>query len=305
MKKIITILIFTIILSLGYSQLNLHNIQDLNNLFTYSYCDNPIHYKIDTVDPQFKISKEDFTANVDKAAQIWNRAENKNLFVYDPKGNLSINLIYDERQSLSNEINQLEGDIQNDKQSLNPKIDQYEKESADFKNKVAELNKKVQEWNSKGGAPPDEYKKIIDEQHFLQAEADKLNEMARSLNLSTREYNAEVGKLNQTINVFNNTLEQRPEEGIYKGPENRIEIYFNISQTELIHTLAHELGHALGISHINNPNAIMYFRTNQNIKLSTDDEKALEELCKRHNYIEFVQIFVKDVITKYKSLLNL
>lgn len=39
-----------------------------------------------------------------QASQIWSSAEGQNLFVYDPQGDLSINLIYDERQSLTKKI---------------------------------------------------------------------------------------------------------------------------------------------------------------------------------------------------------
>lgn len=122
----------------------------------------------------------------------------------------------------------------------------------------------------------------------MQAESDKLNAMARSLNLSTEKYNAEVKKLNQTITDFNQTLEQRPEEGIYMGPENRIEIYFNISQDELIHTLAHELGHALSLGHVADPEAIMFAKTTRTLTLSDDDIKALNTLCRRHSIFDLI-----------------
>jgi predicted Zn-dependent protease len=303
MKKVILSVIILLVITgiIGVKYLNKDN---LNNLFSFSYCDQPIHYHVDTVDPKFNLSKDVFLSDISQAVQTWNNTVNKNLFIYDPKGELSINLIYDERQSLTTEINQLEDNLQSNKQSLNPKIAEYEKQSAELKKKIEDLNRRVEDWNSKGGAPSEEYKKIVEEQKSLQSEAEKINDLAKSLNLSTREYNAEVGKLNQTINVFNNALEQRPEEGIFKGPENRIEIYFNISKTELVHTLMHELGHALGLTHIDNPNAIMYFRTNQKLELSQDDKQALQSLCKRHSIFEFVQIFISDTINKYKSLIN-
>lgn len=292
MKKIFIFIALFILLAIGVTQVKALNASSLDNLFSYSICDEPIKYRIDTVDPKFNLSKEQFSLDVNQAAQIWNNEADKNLFIYDPAGDLSINLIYDERQSLNNQIQQLEDTVKSDKQSLNPKVNEYEKLASEFKQKVIELNKKIEEWNNKGGAPPDEYKKIIEEQQSLQSETDRLNSMAKSLNISTQEYNSQVNNLNQTIKTFNNAITERPEEGIFKGPENRIEIYFNISKTELVHTIAHELGHALGLDHLQNPKAIMYSKTNQSIVLSDDDEKALEELCRRHSIFEVIQVYL-------------
>lgn len=303
MKKLIPLIFFVIIAAILAISVKNYGVFPLENLFSYSICDRPIHYRVDTVDPKFNLSRDDFQNDISQASKIWSDSINKNLFIFDPKGDLSINLIYDERQSLTSQINQLENSVSSDKQSLNPKVSEYEKQSLEFKNKVDDLNKQIEYWNSKGGAPPDEYKKIVDEQKALQSEANNLNEMAQSLNLSTRQYNLQVNQLNKTINTLNNALEQRPEEGIFKGPENRIEIYFNISKTELIHTLAHELGHALGLMHSNNVNAIMYFSTNQNIVPTDDDRTALQDLCRRHSIIEIINTYVTLVINKYKVLI--
>lgn len=300
MKQVFIFSAFLIILVAVIISLNNYNLSSLSNLFSYSVCDKAIHYRVDIVDPKFNLSRENFLSDINQAAQIWNNLRDKSLFSYDPKGNLSINLIYDERQSLTTQINQLENTVKSDQQSLNPKVNEYQKLASEFRQKLENLNKEIEYWNSKGGAPTDEYNKIIQKQHDLQAEADRLNAMAQNLNVSTSAYNSEISKLNQTISVFNNALEQRPEEGIYKGPEDRIEIYFNISKTELVHTLAHELGHALGLTHSSNQKAIMYLRTNQSVAPSKDDIQALENVCKKHTLFEIIQNY----LTQTKKLWN-
>ncbi len=305
MKNLVYIGVFIVIFGAVLVIVGRLNISSLDNFLTYSFCDQPILYRVDTVDPKFNLSRDEFMTDINQGVQIWNSAKDKNLFVYDPKGDLSINLVYDERQSLTSQISQLEDKVKSDRQALNPQVSEYKRLSADFKQKLDDLNNQIEYWNSQGGAPPDEYQKLIKQQQDLQVEASTLNEMARSLDISADNYNTQVGALNKTINTFNSVLEERPEEGVFKGSENRIEIYFNISKSELIHTIAHELGHALGIRHVNNPAAIMYPKTSQKILLTDDDIAGLEDVCKRYSILELIQMRLVQIVAYYQQVLKL
>lgn len=296
MKKLLSgIILLTIILIIASK---LYPVS-FEKLYTYSFCDRPIHYRLDTVDPKFNLSRESFLSDIADAAQIWNSAEGKNLFTYDPKGDLSINLIYDERQYLTTKISQIENTVQSEKQSLKPQVTDFQKQSADLSQKIAALNTEVEMWNSKGGAPEQEFDKIIQKQQELKTEEERLNVMAKSLNMSANEYNSQVDLLNKNIKNFNNTLEQRPEEGIFKGPENRIEIYFSNNKPELIHTLAHELGHALDIGHVGNPKAIMYSKTSQTLEPTKEDITALTDACRKHTIFELLGEKLTQIKLKY------
>lgn len=289
MKKILLLLTFLSVLLSGYFFYKTP-IQDyIHNVIYYSYCSEPIAYRIDTVDPKFNLSKDKFIQAASQAAKIWDSAYGKTLFVYDPKGELSVNLIYDERQKLTSEINQLESTVKSQQKNLKPQIEQYEKASAQFKQKINQLNQEIQEWNLKGGAPADEYNQLTQRQAELQQEASRLNETAQNLNLTTNEYNTQVSELNQTIDTFGQVLQLRPEEGIFKGPENTIEVYFYIDQPELVHTLSHEFGHSLGIDHNNNIQSLMYPKTTKALTLSSEDKQALFEICKERSKLELIQ----------------
>jgi hypothetical protein len=133
----------------------------------------------------------------------------------------------------------------------------------------------------------------------LQSEANSLSATAKSLNQSTDQFNSQVGKLNQTINTFNDALTFKPEEGIFIGAEKRIEIYFNINQNELVHTLAQELGHSLGLAHNQNSKSIMYPSTTLSLPPSVDDIKALEEVCRPRSILELVNQRFNDLKTTY------
>ncbi len=284
-----------------YIFLNFSSVQsflqtNFDRYFTISACDTPVYYKIGKVDPRFGLSINDFTADASQAAQIWRNVEGgKKLLVNDPadKQALTVNLLYDQRSSLRNQINQLEGQVSQKDQSLQSNIQSYEQQVADFKSKLADFNEKadqlnqeINSWNQRGGMPPDIYQQLkaqqdslIQEQNNLRDQANSLNQMAKELNISTQDYNNQVGKLNNTISTFSNALSQQPEEGLFDPQANSINIYFDNNQDELIHTLAHEMGHALGLEHNPNFKSIMYPYSTQVIIPSTNDIDSLNQVC--------------------------
>lgn len=288
-----------IIAYLTYLNQNLW-LPQLEQKFSFSYCDQPIRYKIGQIDPKFNLSQDQFLGDTRQASQLWNDAYNKPLFVYDSeKGNLIISMVFDGRQSIKTNIDQQENQLTNRQSSLQQQIADYEKQSSDFKQKVDALNHEIEDWNSKGGAPPDVYAQLIGRQNDLKIQAKSLNQTAVSLNQSTDLYNSRINNLNQTINTFNDTLSVKPEEGLFRSNPYSIEIYFNVSQTELQHTLAHEFGHALGLPHNNNQKSIMYPSTTLNLKLSSDDLIALQYACRQHSYVEILQNYLNQVRSFY------
>lgn len=258
----------------------------VKSFFYFSPCDKPISYRVDEIDPRFKIPRKVLLFNIEKASDVWNRVYGKNLFVYDPQGSLSINLVYDKRQYLTTQINEMEGQLETDKESISLKIQEYENQAAIFKQDLEKLKSEISEWNKKGGAPADVYEKLTKKQQELKTEADRLNNLSRGLNISTDSYNSQVAELNTTVQSFNKTLQMKPEEGVYNPKENKIEIYFLTNKNELIHTLAHELGHALELSHNQSRESIMYPYTTQKITSSLEDVVELKNTCRKRSIFE-------------------
>jgi chromosome segregation ATPase len=287
MKKLIAFIVIIGALFLAYTQVPAFA-DKVNNVIYSSPCDTPKTYSIGSIDPRFNISKDALLADAEQAASVWKNENGDQILQYDPNSPLTINMIYDQRQTLNNQINNLNTQVQQQKNNLNPEISDYENRVAAFKQKSQDLNSQIESWNAKGGAPEDVYAKLNAEQKDLQQEAAQLQQMASALNQSTDSYNSQIQQLDQTVNSYNQALQYKPEEGLYirNGTEERIEIYFNNTQPELIHTLEHEMGHAIGLQHNSNPNSIMYPSTTKAVTPSADDLAALADVCQKRSIIQ-------------------
>ncbi len=265
----------------------------------FAPCSNPILYKIGTIDEKFKTNKEKLISDTKLAEKVWEDKVNKNIFDYDENGLLTINFIYDERQSLKSQIDKLDVGLKKDESSLESQIKSYENLVGEFNKKNLELENDINYWNSLGGAPKEEYDKLIVRQEEIKKDAESLNKIADNLNLQNKSYNSGVLKLNKTISDLNRELFIKPEEGIYISATNTINIYFITDRNELVHTLAHELGHARSLSHIDDPMAIMYPKTSEIVIASKDDINAMESICKSKSYFDLGKEFILNLKNIY------
>lgn len=262
---------------------------DLSRLLYFYPCEEPIRYRIDTVDSRFNLTLQDVRDTSQDAASLWNMLYGKSLFVYDPGGQLSINLTFDARQQLTNEYKRLEDELKEKESILNPQIAEFRKRVDLFNERAKRLDEEIEFWNSQGGAPPGEYERLIKEQEFLKNEAVELNQLSESLNQSAQIFNVNVQDLNRTVDSLKHALTERPEEGIFNGAENRIEVYFNNNRAELTRTIAHEMGHARGLGHASDTSSIMYPKTTAVLAPSKEDAQLLLSSCQRQNKITLLQ----------------
>lgn len=295
MKKLLLVVFVAIIAGVGV----------YDYAIVFRPCEKPIRYAIGNFDERFGISREELKTMILQAEEAWEKPIGKELFQYDPNANLKINLIYDERQKRTIEERDLRSKIDATGQSYDGMVGEYDRlheelqkrqaayetAKAGYAAELSEYNREVDYWNKRKDIPQADYDRISGIKNRLQVTqknleremqsinaqaeavnslADKINSLARNLNLDVEFYNGKFGKAKEF------------DQGIYTG--NAINVY-QFSETEDLQlVLAHELGHALDIDHVDSPEAIMHYLMQkqdlENIHATGSDVEELMKVCR-------------------------
>jgi len=269
---------------------------------TAHLCPVPIAYSIGTIDERFGLTQSELGAIAAEAEALWERKVGNDLFVYDERTDFSINLIYDERQQLASTEEEWRVRLDEEERANEAQIAKVKEEGeaysalqADYEavlvryeSRLSAYNNQVATHNEAGGAPKEEYAKLqteaaaladmqselLSQERALRAKAEAINELGERANADIAAYNAEVLKYNE---VFGNL------EAFTQGDfeRERINVYKFSTKEELTAVLAHEFGHALGLGHVEDESAIMYYlmTDRDTSEVTNTDVAALAAIC--------------------------
>lgn len=271
-------------------------------------CPQPLTWKIGAIDPRFDINRETLKNMMADIGDLWSNAAGKNLIVYSDSGRVTINFIYGREQKITDSERQLSQRIDQLKlqhrslehryksvfYSHEDQLDEYDRKLEAYKKQIEEYNWLMLRRSDASVVEDLENERLIKFKKRIKSLKDELDTLEKTLNDEVKKLAQLSGQLDDAANRVNKLIFSFNDrfgsartfyQGVYIDDLNHQKIniheYENTDKLRLV--LAHEAGHALGLSHVSNPTSIMYFKmeyqNEQTLHLSEEDVRAIRNVC--------------------------
>lgn len=235
-------------------------------------CREPLAYDIGKIDSRQNFGAEEFLALVKRGEAVWEKGSGKDLFVYKKGARIKVNLVYDDRQKTYNERKKESTTLGLTEEVLKEEKDKLSLLQSAYESKLSSYNSTVANWNARGGAPPGIIATLQSQRSALESDARELEGAVSRYNDLAKGYNSRVADWNVLAGEETTAGEARS-----TGEINIYLLEHSPSDNILV---AHELGHALGLGHVDSEKSIMYYRLPRGLSTpSQSDLTALNNLC--------------------------
>lgn len=270
-------------------------------------CEQPLTYRFGDIDSRFNITEKELAGIMKKVEELWATALDKDLLDYQKEGKVAIHLVYGEDQKrteaeriFAKRIEMKQREIENKQREYDLAVKRYQRKKEDFQSTVNEYNRTVEsyndyakEWSGKKNTTDAEkrfkqmereinrLKSLMDrKQQDLEVQRQQTSKKSRQLNQLVEEQNRMAAKYNSQF-----SKPKKFDQGRYikQGTSEKINIFQFANDAQLKTVLAHEVGHAFGLGHVENPKSIMHEMMEKqnifNLQLTKEDIAALKNRC--------------------------